>query len=242
MGEELKTAALHTLANLADDPELRRLIVEKGGLDPVISNLESSQVVVLRGASAAVANLAEEHLNHPEMLQRGTIEKLVVLARRCKNDEVQYRVACALNALAGNQDLRGELKDRGAPDGLKALVRSRDPETKAVAIEALAKLGIHAKSKAEKERLEREKAEQEARERAEREAREAEARRKEEERLRLERERAEREAREAEARRRAEEEERRRREEEERRRREEEERRRMEEEERRRREEEERRR
>ena len=82
--EELKTAALHTLANLADDPELRRLIVEKGGLDPVISNLESSQVVVLRGASAAVANLAEEHLNHPEMLQRGTIEKLVVLARRCK--------------------------------------------------------------------------------------------------------------------------------------------------------------
>merc|ERR1712125_80407 len=100
------------------------------------------------------------------MLQRGTIEKLVVLARRCKNDEVQYRVACALNAL----------------------VRSRDPETKAVAIEALAKLGIHAKSKAEKERLEREKREREARERAEREAREAEAARRAEEEERRRRE------------------------------------------------------
>merc|ERR1712137_165411 len=113
--------------------------------------------------------------------------------------EVQYRVACALNALAGNPDLKGVLKEKGAPDGLKVLVRSRDPETKAVAIEALAKLGIHAKSKADKERAERERLEREERERQEREALErAERERAERERLeREERERKEREAREA---------------------------------------------
>merc|ERR1712137_1456136 len=211
------------------------MIVERGGLDPVLGNLDAPQTSVLKGASSAVANLALEQLNHPEMLERGTVEKLVSLARKCKNDEVQYRVACALNALASNGEIKNVLKERGAADGLKVLVRSRDPETKAVAIEALAKLGIHAKSKADKERAERERLEREERERQEREALEraalekAERERAERERLeREERERIEREAREAAARR--EEEERRRREEEERRLQEEEERRRAQEE------------
>lgn len=82
--DELRTAALHCLANLADDPNLRRMIVERGGLDPVLENLDSQNTAVLKGASSAVANLALEQLNHPEMLERGTVEKLVMLARKCK--------------------------------------------------------------------------------------------------------------------------------------------------------------
>ena len=82
--DELRTAALHTLANIANEPSLRRMIVERGGLDPVLENLSAGQVVVLRGASSAIANLAEEQLNHPEMLEKGTVEKLIVLARKCK--------------------------------------------------------------------------------------------------------------------------------------------------------------
>jgi len=70
---------------------------------------------------------------------------LTYKTRSPQNEEVQYRIACALNALAGDPENKNVLKDKGAVDALKLLVRSRDPDVKAEAIEALAKLGIHAK-------------------------------------------------------------------------------------------------
>jgi vesicle coat complex subunit len=50
-----------------------------------------------------------------------------------------------LNCLATDPANKEALKAKGAVDALKLLVRSKDPDVKAEAIEALAKLGIHAK-------------------------------------------------------------------------------------------------
>ena len=83
--EELRTAALHTLANIANRPDLRRELLLRGALDPILRGLEEDQNMnVIKGAAFAVANLALEHANHPEMLEKGTVERLVTLARKCK--------------------------------------------------------------------------------------------------------------------------------------------------------------
>lgn len=77
--------------------------------------------------------------------------------------QLQFLVAASLNELAGNAEIRAHVKEV-ATNPLKQLARSRDPEVKREAIEALNKLGIRVLSKAEKE--EKERAEREAAERS----------------------------------------------------------------------------
>eukprot|EP01095_Lingulamoeba_sp_RSL-Kostka_P014208 TRINITY_DN6130_c1_g1_i1.p1 TRINITY_DN6130_c1_g1~~TRINITY_DN6130_c1_g1_i1.p1 ORF type:complete len:749 (+),score=408.19 TRINITY_DN6130_c1_g1_i1:109-2355(+) len=113
------------------------------------------------------------------MMDGGLLEPLLFLARKSKNPEVQFRAASALNNLASNPEMKQVLKDGGAVNPLKSLARSRDPEIKREAIEALAELGITYVSK---EQRKRQKAERERQallladqQRAEREALEREA-------------------------------------------------------------------
>ena len=81
---ELVSAALHTLANIANYAPMRERIVREGGLAPILGFLSSSNIMLVKGAAMAIANLAQENANHAPMIQAGTIEALVSLAKRCK--------------------------------------------------------------------------------------------------------------------------------------------------------------
>lgn len=72
--------SLCTLANLANIPEIGRIIVEKGCLASIVPQLHASNISVTRGATSALANLVEYPFAHSEMVELDVIAKLLYLA------------------------------------------------------------------------------------------------------------------------------------------------------------------
>ena len=135
---------------------MKDAIVEKGGLPPLIKLLNSLNVMILKGATTAIANLTSTEdgqrqmvcfccfpgtkLLHSEQatscsnfnaqIELDVLDPLVFLGRKSKNPEVQFRVALAFNNLCANEELHDQIKEAGAVPALRHLARSRDPETK----------------------------------------------------------------------------------------------------------------
>ena len=137
----LVCGAIHTIANLADAEEMKPKIVGAGGLDVIIKLLSSKDAMIVKGATNALANLATEREFQVKMIELGIAEPLTVLAKKSKNPEIQLRVALAINNIVSNPDLREPMRAAGVVRPLRSLARSRNPEIKREAIEALTELG-----------------------------------------------------------------------------------------------------
>ena len=139
--DELVCGAIHTIANLADAEEMKHKIVKAGGLDVIIKLLSSKDAMIVKGATNALANLATEREYQNELIRLGVAEPLTNLAKKSKNPEIQLRVVIAINNIVSNPDLREPMRAAGVVRPLRSLARSRNPETKREAIEALTELG-----------------------------------------------------------------------------------------------------
>lgn len=139
--EELVCGAIHTIANLADAEEMKPKVVQAGGLDVIIKLLSSKDATIVKGASNALANLATERDYQTQMIKLGVAEPLTALAKKSKNPEIQLRVALAVNNIVSNPELRDPMRAAGIVRPLRSLARSRNPEIKREAIEALTELG-----------------------------------------------------------------------------------------------------
>ena len=139
--DELVCGAIHTIANLADAEEMKHKIVKAGGLDVIIKLLSSKDAMIVKGATNALANLATERDYQYELIRLGLAEPLTNLAKKSKNPEIQLRLVIAINNIVSNPDLREPMRAAGVVRPLRSLARSRNPETKREAIEALTELG-----------------------------------------------------------------------------------------------------
>lgn len=139
--DELVCGAIHTIANLADSEPMKAPIVQAGALEVIVRLLSSRDAMIVKGATNALANLATNEEYQRIMISLGCAEPLTALAKKSKNPEIQLRVAIAINNLCSNADVRENMRSAGVVRPLRSLARSRNPEIKREATEALLALG-----------------------------------------------------------------------------------------------------
>ncbi|KAK4278733.1 hypothetical protein QN277_016537 [Acacia crassicarpa] len=112
--------ALKVIANLAAEDINQEKIVEEGGLDALLTLMQSSQnSTILRVASGAIANLAMNELSQGLIVSKGGARLLAKIASTVIDSQTLRMVAGALANLCGNERLHMLLNDDG---GIKALV------------------------------------------------------------------------------------------------------------------------
>ncbi|XP_044508676.1 kinesin-like protein KIN-UC isoform X2 [Mangifera indica] len=122
---DVQIHAVKVVANLAAEDINQEKIVEEGGLDALLSLLQSSQnPTILRVASGAIANLAMNEMNQGLIMSRGGARLLAKTAARTDDPQTLRMVAGALGNLCGNEKLHVMLKEDGAIKTLLEMVKS----------------------------------------------------------------------------------------------------------------------
>ncbi|WVZ55517.1 hypothetical protein U9M48_006165 [Paspalum notatum var. saurae] len=117
---DLQINAVKVVANLAAEDVNQERIVEDGGLDALLSLLETSEnTTIHRVTAGAVANLAMNGSNQGVIMNKGGARLLANVASKTEDPQTLRMVAGALANLCGNEKLHLMLKQDG---GIKALL------------------------------------------------------------------------------------------------------------------------
>uniref|UniRef100_A0A0A9EG25 Vacuolar protein 8 n=1 Tax=Arundo donax TaxID=35708 RepID=A0A0A9EG25_ARUDO len=117
---DVQIHAVKVVANLAAQDINQEKIVEGGGLDALLSLLETSQNTTIRRVTAgAVANLAMNGSNQGLIMDKGGARLLANVASKTDDPQTLRMVAGAIANLCGNEKLHLMLKQEG---GIKALL------------------------------------------------------------------------------------------------------------------------
>uniref|UniRef100_A0A0E0K8W9 Kinesin-like protein n=1 Tax=Oryza punctata TaxID=4537 RepID=A0A0E0K8W9_ORYPU len=117
---EVQIHAVKVIANLAAEDINQEKIVEEGGLDALLSLLETSEnTTIHRVTAGAIANLAMNGSNQGLIMNKGGARLLANIASKTDDPQTLRMVAGALANLCGNEKLHVMLKQDG---GIKALL------------------------------------------------------------------------------------------------------------------------
>uniref|UniRef100_J3LK42 Kinesin-like protein n=2 Tax=Oryza brachyantha TaxID=4533 RepID=J3LK42_ORYBR len=117
---EVQIHAVKVVANLAAEDINQEKIVEEGGLDALLSLLETSEnTTIHRVTAGAIANLAMNGSNQGLIMNKGGARLLANVAFKTDDPQTLRMVAGALANLCGNEKLHVMLKQDG---GIKALL------------------------------------------------------------------------------------------------------------------------
>uniref|UniRef100_A0ACD5WQR4 Uncharacterized protein n=1 Tax=Avena sativa TaxID=4498 RepID=A0ACD5WQR4_AVESA len=117
---EVQIHAVKTVANLAAQDINQEKIVQEGGLDALLSLLETSESTTIHRATAvAIANLAMDVSNQGLIMSKGAVRLLANVASKTDDPQTMRIVAGAIANLCGNEKLHMMLKRDG---GIKALL------------------------------------------------------------------------------------------------------------------------
>uniref|UniRef100_A0A0E0NPU0 Kinesin-like protein n=1 Tax=Oryza rufipogon TaxID=4529 RepID=A0A0E0NPU0_ORYRU len=117
---EVQIHAVKVVANLAAEDVNQEKIVEEGGLDALLSLLETSEnTTIHRVTAGAIANLAMNGSNQGLIMNKGGARLLANIASKTNDPQTLRMVAGALANLCGNEKLHVMLKQDG---GIKALL------------------------------------------------------------------------------------------------------------------------
>ncbi|XP_066358385.1 kinesin-like protein KIN-UA isoform X6 [Miscanthus floridulus] len=117
---DVQIHAVKVVANLAAEDVNQERIVEEGGLDALLSLLETSEnTTIHRVTAGAVANLAMNGSNQGVIMNKGGARLLANVASKTDDPQTLRMVAGAIANLCGNEKLHLMLKQDG---GIKALL------------------------------------------------------------------------------------------------------------------------
>uniref|UniRef100_A0A804LDV3 Kinesin-like protein n=2 Tax=Zea mays TaxID=4577 RepID=A0A804LDV3_MAIZE len=117
---DVQIHAVKVVANLAAEDVNQERIVEEGGLDALLSLLETSEnTTIHRVTAGAVANLAMNGSNQGVIMNKGGARLLANVASETDDPQTLRMVAGAIANLCGNEKLHLMLKQDG---GIKALL------------------------------------------------------------------------------------------------------------------------
>ncbi|KAI4992967.1 hypothetical protein ZWY2020_007280 [Hordeum vulgare] len=117
---EVQIHAVKVVANLAAEDINQEKIVEEGGLDALLSLLETSENTTIHRATAgAIANLAMNVSNQALIMNKGGARLLANVASKTDDPQTMRMVAGAIANLCGNEKWHVMLKQDG---GIKALL------------------------------------------------------------------------------------------------------------------------
>uniref|UniRef100_A0ACD5WH46 Uncharacterized protein n=1 Tax=Avena sativa TaxID=4498 RepID=A0ACD5WH46_AVESA len=117
---EVQIHAVKTVANLSAQDINQERIVQEGGLDALLSLLETSESTTIHRATAvAIANLAMNVSNQGLIMSKGAVRLLANVASKTDDPQTMRIVAGAIANLCGNEKLHVMLKRDG---GIKALL------------------------------------------------------------------------------------------------------------------------
>ncbi|KAK3150511.1 hypothetical protein QOZ80_3AG0234120 [Eleusine coracana subsp. coracana] len=117
---DVQIHAVKVVANLAAEDINQQKIVDEGGLDALLSLLETSEnTTIHRVTAGAVANLAMNGSNQGVIMNKGGARLLANVASKTDDAQTLRMVAGAIANLCGNEKLHMMLKQDG---GIKALL------------------------------------------------------------------------------------------------------------------------
>ncbi|KAG8073508.1 hypothetical protein GUJ93_ZPchr0006g42140 [Zizania palustris] len=117
---EVQIHAVKVVANLAAEDINQERIVQEGGLEALLSLLETSEnTTIHRVTAGAIANLAMNGSNQGLIMSKGGARLLANIAWKTDDPQTLRMVAGALANLCGNEKLHVMLKQDG---GIKALL------------------------------------------------------------------------------------------------------------------------
>ncbi|XP_039779932.1 kinesin-like protein KIN-UA isoform X2 [Panicum virgatum] len=122
---DVQIHAVKVVANLAAEDINQEKIVEEGGLDALLSLLETSEnTTIYRVTAGAVANLAMNGSNQGVIMNKGGARLLANVASKTEDPQTLRMVAGAIANLCGNEKLHLMLKQDGGIKALLGMVRS----------------------------------------------------------------------------------------------------------------------
>ncbi|KAG2543403.1 kinesin-like protein KIN-UA isoform X4 [Panicum virgatum] len=126
---DVQIHAVKVVANLAAEDINQERIVEEGGLDALLSLLETSEnTTIHRVTAGAVANLAMNGSNQGVIMNKGGARLLANVASKTEDPQTLRLVAGAIANLCGNEKLHLMLKRDGGIKALLGMVRSGHAE------------------------------------------------------------------------------------------------------------------
>ncbi|KAH7439666.1 hypothetical protein KP509_04G071600 [Ceratopteris richardii] len=135
----VRVHAVKVVANLAAEEANQEKIVEAGGMDSLLSLLQTSEdETIQRVAAGAIANLAMNETNQELIMAQGGIRLLARTANQAEDPQTLRMVAGAIANLCGNDKLQGRLREEGGIKALLGMVRSRHPDVLAQIARGLA--------------------------------------------------------------------------------------------------------
>ncbi|PUZ42798.1 hypothetical protein GQ55_9G610500 [Panicum hallii var. hallii] len=122
---DVQIHAVKVVANLAAEDINQERIVEEGGLDALLSVLETSEnTTIHRVTAGAVANLAMNGSNQGVIMNKGGARLLANVSSKTEDPQTLRMVAGAIANLCGNEKLHLMLKQDGGIKALLGMVRS----------------------------------------------------------------------------------------------------------------------
>ncbi|KAL2555544.1 Armadillo/beta-catenin repeat family protein/kinesin motor family protein [Forsythia ovata] len=136
---DVQIHAVKVVANLAAEDINQEKIVQEGGLEALLTLLESSQnPTALRVASGAIANLAMNEKNQGLITSKGGAQLLANIASNTDDPQTLRMVAGAIANLCGNDKLHVMLKEDGAIKALLGMARTGNTDVVAQVARGLA--------------------------------------------------------------------------------------------------------
>lgn len=137
----MQRAATAALGNLAVNSANKKLIVEMGGLEPLIRHMTSPNVEVQCNAVGCMTNLATHEENKAIIAHSGALGPLTNLAKS-KDMRVQRNATGALLNMTHSDENRKELVKAGAIPILVSLLSSTDPDVQYYCTTTLSNIAV----------------------------------------------------------------------------------------------------
>lgn len=145
---EVQRAAGAALGNLAVNNDNKRLIVEMGGLGPLMKQMMSPNVEVQCNAVGCMTNLASYEANKAKIARSGALLPLVKLANS-RDLRVQRNATGALLNMTHSDENRQELVNAEALPVLVNLLSSADPDVQYYCATALSNIAVDPANRAQ---------------------------------------------------------------------------------------------
>lgn len=139
--QEVQRAACAALGNLAVNDENKVLIVEMGGLTPLIRQMVCPNIEVQCNAVGCITNLATQEENKSRIAKSGALVPLTKLANST-DLRVQRNATGALLNMTHSYENRKELVEAGSIPVLVHLLSSEDPDIQYYCTTALSNIAV----------------------------------------------------------------------------------------------------
>ncbi|CAG8490513.1 7118_t:CDS:10 [Acaulospora colombiana] len=143
---DLQRSAALAFAEITEKAENKLLIVQMGGLEPLIRQMLSPNVEVQCNAVGCITNLATHDENKSRIAKSGALVPLTRLARS-KDMRVQRNATGALLNMTHSDENRQQLVNAGAIPVLVSLLNSSDTDVQYYCTTALSNIAVDGKTK-----------------------------------------------------------------------------------------------